>query len=567
MKAKRKVARAKIKGTSQKPGHWISEEDFGALQQKLEEAQETLSAIRNGEVDAVVVGGSQGTKIYSLAGAEQPYRVYVESMQEGAVTVSADGLILYCNQRFAEMIGLPLKRIISSNIDKHLGAVTWEKLGAIFGGSETVAKEIAELLCAKKRTLPVTLTASKLPLEDQDVMCLVVTDLSAQQENEALRAARDLAEKASNAKDAFLAALSHELRTPLTPALLAASALEKDASLPPEVRHDLAMIRRNVELETRLIDDLLDLTRIANNKLEVHKESADLHEIVCRALDICQPEIEQKELKVELHLSAREAHVHVDAVRMQQALWNLIRNAVKFTPGKGTISIVTKNPGPNAILVEVNDTGIGFLPGAEAQLFDAFAQAGRSITRQFGGLGLGLAITRSIVEIHEGKIAARSEGLYKGATFSIELPIAPHGDVKRAAARPSAAASEPRSLRILVVEDHEDTRASLVRLLARFGHQAAGVGSAADALDLADKRSFDIVISDLGLPDQSGNELMLELQSRFGLKGIAVSGYGMEEDVARSQRSGFSQHMTKPIQFERLRQIIEQVQGQVNGPE
>ena len=560
---KRHAAKA-AEAVPSKRGVFIGEEELRILQQKLDEARETLDAIRNGEVDAVVVNGSHGSQIYSLAGAEQPYRVYVESMQEGAVTVSSHGLILYCNQRFAQMVGVPLKRVISSDIDRYIGAEMWQKLSAVFGTKDSVKHE-AILRCAKKRTLTVNLSASDLPLEDQAVMCLVVTDLSAQQENVALRHARDEAEKASSAKDAFLAALSHELRTPLTPALLTATALEKEPSLPEHLRQDVEMIRRNVELETRLIDDLLDLTRIANNKLELHTEPLDLHAVLSRAWDICRPEIQQKSLKVDVQMGARESKLNGDSVRLQQALWNLIRNAVKFTPSGGSISIITDNPHKNHIRVQVNDTGVGFAPDAGQTLFEAFAQGGRSITRQFGGLGLGLAITRSIVEAHGGGIRAESKGLHRGATFAVELPVERMGNSKGSVPqlKEKAPSISSRSLRILLVEDHDDTRKSMERLLKRFGHKVGAASTAAKGLEMAAAEPFDLVISDIGLPDLSGEDLMSELRDRFGLIGVAVSGYGMEADIARCRIGGFAHHLTKPIQIEHLKRIISEVSEQV----
>src|SRR4030095_16892236 len=223
----------------------------------------------------------------------------------------------------------------------------------------------------------------------------------------------------SLAKDSFLAALSHELRTPLTPALMAIMALEHEDPLPQSVRSDRAMIRRNIELETRLIDDLLDLTRIANGKLELHDTLIDLHGILSRAVEICRPNIDAKKQKLQLALKASTCRTMGDSVRLQQVFWNLIRNAVNFTPSGGTITIRTENPGREGIRIEVADTGIGFEAGLAPRLFEAFEQSGRDITRQFGGLGLGLAISRSIVEAHGGKVQALSEGVNRGATFSV----------------------------------------------------------------------------------------------------------------------------------------------------
>jgi signal transduction histidine kinase len=190
--------------------------------------------------------------------------------------------------------------------------------------------------CALRRsdesTLPVQLSASALPLDDQTVICLVVTDLTLQRAQEELRLAKEIAEQANHAKDSFLATLSHELRTPLTPALMALVSLEHDRDLSAEAREDVAMIRRNIELETRLIDDLLDLTRIANGKLELYPSQIDLHAVLSRAVDVCRANMDAKQQRIELRLKARQTQTTADPVRLQQVLWNLLRNAIKFTP-------------------------------------------------------------------------------------------------------------------------------------------------------------------------------------------------------------------------------------------
>ena len=528
------------------------------LRERLRETEETLDALRTGTLDAIVVDGPRGRQIYSLAGAEQPYRVYVEQMQEGAVTVAADGVILYCNRRFAEMIGRPLERVISSALGDLLPGGTWAELAGAFAGNGAVKHE-SLLRAADGRERPVRLTGSRLPSEESAVMCLMVTDLTEQKEQRDLQLAKEVAEKANFAKDAFLAALSHELRTPLTPVLMAVEALEKDPSFPAVFRRQFSMIRRNVELEARLIDDLLDLTRIARGKLELVAAPLDLRAVVDLTLDICRPEIEARRQILDLSLDALQTQTTGDAVRLQQALWNLIRNASKFTSPHGRIRVSTANPAPDRFRLEVQDSGIGFAAETAQRLFTAFEQGGRQITRRFGGLGLGLAITRSIVEGHGGTVQASSPGLGQGATFAVELPLHPVPLAERAPAGRPPAPAAGRALKLLFVEDHADTRLSLQLLLAHQGHEVLAVGSAEEALEAAAGERFDAVLSDLGLPDRSGLELMRELRDRFGLTGVAMSGYGMEEDVAKSRAAGFSQHLTKPIGLEQLRRVLREL--------
>jgi len=539
-------------------GRWVSEPELTRMTDQLREAQETLEAIRSGEVDAVVVKGTKGHQIYSINGAEQRYRVYVEHMQEGAVTVTQNGLILYCNERYAEMLKTPLERVIGSSLASGFSTDVWETVSTVFSGPDEVVKHECRLQCADGGFLAVHLTASWLPTEGQNVLCIVVTDLTAQKSHQELRLSKDLAERSNLAKDAFLAALSHELRTPLTPALLATAALEMRTDLPDQVRGDLAMIRRNIELEARLIDDLLDLTRIASGKLELHLSPLDVHAVVRCALEVCRADLEQKRLHCKLNFRAQETATVGDAIRLQQALWNLISNAIKFTAPGGQVTISTGNSPTGSVWVEVSDTGIGFEPESSLLLFKAFEQGGRHVTRQFGGLGLGLAISSSILAAHDGTLRAASRGPHLGASFTAEWPLRP---VLAATVPPGQAAvpvsDDVRRTRILLVEDHADTRRTLERYLTSANNDVTSAATAHEALALAERQTFDLVISDLGLPDEGGGlAMMRHLHAVHGLRGIAVSGYGMAEDLAQSRGAGFIHHLTKPIRLEQLKGLI-----------
>ncbi|QIF02825.1 PAS domain-containing hybrid sensor histidine kinase/response regulator [Roseimicrobium sp. ORNL1] len=541
-------------------GYWISQQELGALNDRLREAQETLEAIRNGEVDALVVHGDNGAQVYSLAGSDHPYRVYVEQMKEGAVTVSPEGLILFANRRFADMVGLPLEKVISENLQRFVAEEAWkEALGILSSEEESVRLE-TQLGVRKGTTLPVMLTASKLPLPEEQVICLVVTDLTEQREAESTRFAKEVAEQANLAKDSFLAALSHELRTPLTPALLGLKHLEESDEIAGAAKRELEIIRRNIELEARLIDDLLDLTRIARGKLELNMASSDLHGVLEQALAICQTEVESKNQVLDLELQAKHHQSSMDPVRMQQVLWNLIRNAIKFTPAKGSISIRTWNKSPKSICVEVSDNGIGFEPDMVRKMFEPFEQGGRHITRQFGGLGLGLMICRSIVEQHKGKLEAESPGSYKGAKFTLTLPLHAGHETKHGSGKakdPSALFRTP--LRVLLVEDHADTRRAMERILHKYDCDVVSAANAQEATKAAADHAFELVISDVGLPDCSGLELMAQLHKKFGLVGVAVSGYGMEDDIAASRDAGFIEHLTKPVTAEALKSMLTRV--------
>jgi signal transduction histidine kinase/CheY-like chemotaxis protein len=370
---------------------------------------------------------------------------------------------------------------------------------------------------------------------------------------------------ANAAKDQFLALLSHELRNPLSPVIAMVSELEASAPQSPEVKRALEVIRRNVELEARLIDDLLDVTRISKGKLQLTFETVSVHEILQRAYEICREDILAKNLRMEFRLRAENVHVQGDPARLQQVFWNLIKNSVKFTPEQGRIIIETFNPSPEQIEIRTTDTGIGIEPEKIGKIFNAFEQGQSSITRRFGGLGLGLAISKAMVSAHGGEIRVESEGRDRGATFIVTLQTVaapavtePTKDRSPAASRSDAAARVKKDApRLLVVDDHHDTCAGLKMMLERRGYRVAVAHCADEAVDRAGEQEFDLLISDIGLPDRSGYELMQELRASKGLRGIALSGFGMENDITRARESGFSEHLTKPINFERLEQAIQ----------
>ena len=365
----------------------------------------------------------------------------------------------------------------------------------------------------------------------------------------------ELEEKARSnlAKDQFLAMLSHELRTPLTPVLASALALESEPELPKEIHESLQMIRRNVELEARLIDDLLDLTRIDQGKVQLNFEVVDAHTLLQNALDICQAEIDRKSLARALNLGARKVHMRADPARLQQIFWNLINNAVKFTPRNGQIIITTSNDSKGQLRVEIADTGLGIEAEAMPKIFDAFEQGGRT---QLGGLGLGLAISKTLVEAHKGTITAQSAGRNKGSTFTLVFPTC-----EKAAAQIAPAAlpklSERQPLRILLVEDHADTHRSLTNLLRRRGYHVQSALNLESAINLGTNQQFDVLISDLALPDGNGIHLMQKLASKPHLA-IALTGFGMENDIRKSYEAGFQHHLVKPIDLNKLDSLIQE---------
>ncbi len=369
----------------------------------------------------------------------------------------------------------------------------------------------------------------------------------------ALEQQKAAVELANQTKDNFLAMLSHELRTPLTPAMALLDLLEMEPDREEESRQSLRIIRRNLELEGRLIDDLLDLTRIARGKLQLKLTPIDAHEAIRQVVEICRSEIDAKTLRLELKLGAEASQVAADPAKFQQIIWNLLKNAIKFTPDNGEITIVSANDEPARLVITVRDTGIGIEPEQIARVFNAFEQGDESFQRRHGGLGLGLAISKSIADGHGALLEAMSDGRDRGATFRltisvVESPAAPPSRLEKGW---SDEKGERSTWRILLVEDHADTAAALRNLLARRGHSVSVAHDLRSAREAAQGDPFDLLISDVGLPDGTGAELMSQLRTN-GMRGIAISGFGMSGDVEKSLAAGFTEHLVKPVNFETL---------------
>ncbi len=375
---------------------------------------------------------------------------------------------------------------------------------------------------------------------------------------DALRFAKEKAETANRAKDNFIAVLSHELRTPLTPILAAVRLIELKANLPKELTNTLEVIRRNVELEARLIDDLLDLTSIARGKLSLHFRIVDLLVLLESAIDMSTSEIHSKRLTLTKHVEATNTRVSGDAARLQQIIWNLVKNAVKFTPPGGKIDVRTFNPTPSTVAVAVKDTGIGISAEALSRIFSAFEQADETISHNFGGLGLGLAIAKTLAQKHSGTLTAESQGRDQGACFTLTLPLREQTlsavDNKY---KVDTVLASARGLHVLLVEDNEYTSSAMAQLLEALGHSVHVSATVNAALHAARETRFDLLISDIGLPDGSGLEVAKAWSTlQDDAPSIAITGYGMEEDIQRCKAAGFMNHLTKPVNIDRLEALI-----------
>jgi PAS domain S-box-containing protein len=374
--------------------------------------------------------------------------------------------------------------------------------------------------------------------------------------------ARKAAEQANTAKDRFLAVLSHELRTPLTPVLVSAQLLEKRLDVSEEVQRTIALMRRNIELEALLVDDLLDLTRISRGKIELRREAIDLDTAIQNVTEICRSEMLAKRQSLRVELLAREHYADADPARIQQVFWNLVKNASKFTPEGGTITVRSENPMPQVFRVSVSDTGIGIAPDLLPRIFDAFQQGPVAPSAQ-AGLGLGLSISKALVELHGGTIRAESAGTDRGSTFVVELAALSERRGAPRSERSERRSARQRPLRILVVEDHADTAAALAQLLRTENHEVEIAQNITEAVRAVELREFDLFITDLGLPDGNGHDLMARLRAIRPIQGIVLSGYGMEADIARSAAAGFAEHLIKPINVTQLLNTIRRLGHQI----
>jgi PAS domain S-box-containing protein len=551
------------------------------LRIRLAEASDTLRAIQGGEVDAVLVQGPQGNQLFTLKGADDPYRVLIEEMNQGAVTLSADGSILYCNRRFADLLKTPLEEIVGLAFETFVEPSECARFAALLEAGRTGGSAGEITLCAgDTSSVPLQIALGPLPAESAAAICLIATDISESREKETrlhktmadlvaaehesrsaqqeARDARENAEQANRAKDNFLANLSHELRTPLTPVLMCVADLEQERAIAPEFRLQLTMMRRNVELEARLIDDLLDMTRVAHGKLQlVQSGPVDIHTLLMHTEQIVRSDALAKSVGFQFELKASEHHVGGDAARLHQVFWNLFKNAIKFTPEGGCITIHTANPAPGQIVLGVNDTGMGIDAKTLPFVFHAFEQGEARKLQHSGGLGLGLSIAKAIVELHGGIIRAESAGRGLGATFTIELATVLPFPTTQITEPMHASQPNSHRLRLLVIEDHEPTLEVLSRLLRRQGHDVRTACSVKSALLIAATHSFDLVISDIGLPDGNGIDLMQQLTKDYGLRGIALSGYGMAADHAKTKQAAFLAHLVKPIDFDQLHRVLQ----------
>lgn len=367
--------------------------------------------------------------------------------------------------------------------------------------------------------------------------------------------ARREAERASLAKDRFIAVLSHELRAPLSAVSAAVHLLERHAKVPASHQDLVPLLRRNVAVEARLIDDLLDISAISSGKLGIKPEVLDMHAVLHEAMATLAEAVTERGMRVELDLTDRPAWVHADPVRMQQVVGNLVRNAIKFSEPGGVVRLHTVLEAGEFVF-SCCDHGVGIAPDALERIFTEFEQADRDTARERGGLGLGLAIARHLAMAHGGVLLAESAGVGQGACFTLRLPLR-EGAVPPPPPPPAAEPEAGLHARVLMVEDHPGAAMALRMCLEEYGYAVEHAASVAEALRLAQAQPFDIVLTDLGLPDGSGVDIGRALGARLPV--LALSGFGAESDLRSTAAAGFAGHLVKPVDPPQVHAVLQKL--------
>jgi PAS domain S-box-containing protein len=519
------------------------------LRRRLQEAEDTIDAIRNGHVEALVVSAPEGEQIYTLRSADQPYRLMVEQMREGALTLAADGTILYCNQRFAELMARPPERIAGHALEEFLHGDDRSTLRRVLT-SESCRAEV-QLKTDAGAVNPAQLSSITLNIDGVRTVAVVVTDLTHERTERGLRESNRL-------KDEFLATLSHELRTPLNVILGWTRMLLNDHLSEKARKHALGLIDRNAHAQAQLVNDLVDMSRMTTGKLQIELEPLPVVPMLEAAIENVRPAAEAKELTIHTAWHVRDVNVLADATRLQQVLWNLLSNAVKFTPNNGRISVSAEQVGQR-IRIAVSDTGIGIDSAFLPHVFDRFRQADSATTRRYGGLGLGLAIVHDLVRLHGGDVEVRSAGVDRGATFVVTFRASEAAPVTEPGPPPEAISLTGHS--IMLLEDHADSRELLVEALRNAGAAVWAFGSTSDAFAALDRVRPSVIVADIALPDEDGYSFIRRVRAHStaaiqAIPAIAVTAYATIADRAEALAVGFQQHLPKPIDPGRLVQAI-----------
>jgi PAS domain S-box-containing protein len=581
----------------------------------LEEAQQALAAIRSGEVDALVISrDNERPRVFLLEGGDTALKTLLETLNEGATLVGPDGTILYANTCFAELIDRPLAKALGAPLSEFLVPEDAAVLADLLGGQRDSNKR--EGGGGKRESALVRADGSRVPVRlsicavdgDAAACTVVVTDLSALKAAElALRRANDdlearvrtrtaeleqanaalrteIAERtrlteelrstahelvvADRRKDEFLALLAHELRNPLSPILTATEMMRLTGGADPSLERYRSVIERQARNLTRLVDDLLDVSRITRRKITLQKQPVELRTVVDNAVEATRPIIDGSDHRLEVRLPARPILLFADPTRFEQVLVNLLNNAAKYTEPGGRITLSAEVFG-SELTLRVRDTGVGIAPELLPHIFDLFVQGKRSLARSQGGLGIGLTLVKNLVEMHGGTVAVSSDGAGTGTEMTVRMPLRPESaDSPPASAAPPAgrvdrngADGQHPDRRVLVVEDNPDVADGIVDLLQVWGYQVKVATDGEAALHAAEIFHPYAVIVDVGLPGIDGFEVARRLR-RCAAPGerlllIGASGYGQAQDRRMGAEAGFDHYLVKPVSMDLVRELLE----------
>jgi PAS domain S-box-containing protein len=493
----------------------------------------------------------------------------LSSLGDGLISTDAAGRIFYMNPRAEQLTGWHVSEAIGEELetifatrDARSGEQIRDTVHLAMRAGDTLYPDRRIVLSRRDgRDLFIDQNASPIRDGDGNIMGAVIVfrdSTESVRAQDALNDSESRLRQACRARDEFFAKISHELRTPLTPVMLMLSNMIRDPDLSSTRREELQDCLTHIEQEAHLLDDLLDITRIMTGNLGLKREEVDFHALMSH---VSRAARKQEGVEIGLDLAASHHFIMADKVRLRQVLSSLLDNAFKFTPLGGRIEIRTSDADDSMIRLEVQDNGKGICTELLPRVFDAFEQGDPVTARQFGGLGLGLAITKQIVEAHGGRITASSAGAGQGSVFTVLLPHCVPALVKQDdfGARPQSSCLTPS--RILLVEDHEPSLNVLACLLRNLGHTVHTAATKTEALLIAQSESFDLVISDLALPDGDGCDIMRHVQEIRSTKGIALTGFGQEEDLLRTRDAGFARHLVKPVSVEQLVSAVETVRS------
>ena len=507
----------------------------------------------------------------ALRKSELRYRRLFESAQDGILILDAEtGAITDVNPFLLDLLGYPCEEMIGRHLWEigELKDVAANKTAfAVLQEKEYVRYHNLPLRTRRGEARPVEFVSNVYDVEGERVIQCNIRLISLRSDaEEASRDHRLEVDSAEKAKADVLAVLSHELRTPLSAISsmldileLSQEAVDKLKPPPPASLFDnpaLALIRRNVRVGIRLLNELLDVTNLERGLLRLNLERIDAHRALADILADYGAERVARRISIHTELRAWDFQINADPIKLHQILSNLIGNAIKFTPAGGLIDIATYNPTDGEFVTIIHDNGIGMEQTEMTDVFAPFVQGDSSIHERFGGLGLGLSICKRLMDAHGGSISAWSDGLNLGSSFTLQFPCA-----SAEVARPRAPLAEaPDSLCILLVEDNEDSRDCMSRLLQMRGHQVVDARNGGEALQFGQSCTFDMLISDVSLPDLSGLALLAKLrETQPDLEGISLSGYAMPADVVKSKEAGYLAHLSKPVALPKLDDAIRSV--------